>query len=63
MTKVKDITNELLQTESLRDLVNAYEEIASIRMKKTRDSLMKVSRLSTESGDADSISPLQQLQH
>jgi F-type H+-transporting ATPase subunit gamma len=40
MTDEKTIKEEMGQLEVLRNLVRAYEEIASFRMKKTRDSVL-----------------------
>lgn len=40
MIDPKDITQNISELHTLRDLVQAYEEIASLRMKKTRDSVL-----------------------
>ncbi len=48
MTKIKQLNEELQEIEGLRNLVNAYEEIASIRMKKTRDSVLQTREFLSE---------------
>jgi len=40
MIDIKSIKQEVIELETLRNLVRAYEEIASLRMKKTRDSVL-----------------------
>lgn len=41
MAYEKDLKDEIYELNSLRSLVEAYEEIASVRMKKTRDTVLK----------------------
>ncbi|MFV1916997.1 MAG: F0F1 ATP synthase subunit gamma [Patescibacteria group bacterium] len=41
MALEKEITEEINQLNALQSLVQAYEEIASLRMKKTRESVLK----------------------
>ena len=51
MSNQKDIAEEIVLIESLRTLVRAYEEIASIRMRKTRDSVVKNRQFQSEIND------------
>ena len=41
MLRKKDVENEIFQVDSLHELVEVYGQIASVRMKKIRDSVLK----------------------
>jgi len=41
MAQVRNIDSEITQLTALQTLVRVYEEIASYRMKKTRESVLK----------------------
>jgi F0F1-type ATP synthase gamma subunit len=51
MIEVKRITQELVELMSLKELVEAYAELASIRMKKTRDSVLFARKYLTQLGE------------
>ena len=41
MSTIIDIKENIKNLQALGDLINAYEEIASIRMKKIRDTVLR----------------------
>lgn len=51
MAQEKDIEQEIDQIKALQGLIQAYEEIASFRMKKTRDSVIKNRQYMSEIND------------